>query len=166
MPNSPQLNLIAAMSVNHVIGNKNRLPWHLPADWKNFKQVTAGHVFIMGRKSYFNEDALLSDKHNYVISRQTNLDLPDHSTQVGSLAEAIQHCADKQAVFILGGASIFDLAIAQADFLYLTIVHGIFPGDASFPTINWRQWEYIKGQRHLADQQHSHNFAMNIYRRL
>ncbi len=131
------------MSINHVIGHNNRLPWHLPADWENFKRVTAGHVFIMGRKSFFNDDALVSDRHNFIISRQKKLELPAHSTRVGSLAEAIQQCAGEQAVFVLGGASIFNLAIAQADFLYLTIVHDIFPGDAFFPSINWAEWKYI-----------------------
>ena len=165
MGNTPQLKLIAAMSINHVIGNDNRLPWHLPGDWENFQRVTAGHIFIMGRKSFFNEDALVSDRHNYIISRQTELDLPTNSTRVASLEEAIKQCADEEAVFILGGASIFTAAIAQADYLYLTIVHDIFSGDAFFPSINWSQWEYLHGSRHPQDKHHSHAFAMNVYQR-
>jgi len=35
-----QIALIAALSRNRVIGRDNRLPWHLPADLRFFKQTT------------------------------------------------------------------------------------------------------------------------------
>ena len=43
---------IAAMSLNRVIGAGNKIPWHLPEDFKWFKQMTSGHVVIMGRKTF------------------------------------------------------------------------------------------------------------------
>ena len=46
------LSIIVAMSENRVIGRDNRLPWHLPADLKRFKQLTTGHTVIMGRKTH------------------------------------------------------------------------------------------------------------------
>ncbi|HEY5480523.1 MAG TPA: dihydrofolate reductase, partial [Verrucomicrobiae bacterium] len=35
---------IAAMSLNRVIGAGNRIPWHLPEDFKWFKRMTTGQV--------------------------------------------------------------------------------------------------------------------------
>ena len=165
MSDRPQLKLIAAMDIEQVIGADNRLPWHLPADWENFRAVTADHVFIMGRKSYFNDDALLSEKHNYVISRQSSLSLEANSTLVNSLDEALQLCAKEEAVFVLGGASIFELALPTADYLYLTIIHAIFRGDAHFPPIDWSSWTLRESRRYLKDEAHNYNFAMNIYER-
>ena len=43
---------IAAMSLNRVIGDGNKIPWHLPEDFKWFKQTTLGHVLVMGRKTF------------------------------------------------------------------------------------------------------------------
>lgn len=165
MKKSLQINLIAAMSINHVIGSNNRLPWHLPADWGNFHQLTTGHSFIMGRKSYFNEDALLSDKHNYVLTQQSNLPFGPKTTAVHSLAEAFARCAEEDAVFVLGGASVFVEALPFANYLYLTIVHTVIEGDAFFPLINWHKWEYEAGRLHSIDDEHNYSFAMNIYKR-
>ena len=43
---------IAAMSLNRVIGTGNKIPWHLPEDFKWFKQTTMGNVVVMGRKTF------------------------------------------------------------------------------------------------------------------
>ena len=40
------------MSLNRVIGAGNKIPWHLPDDFKWFKQLTSGNVVIMGRKTF------------------------------------------------------------------------------------------------------------------
>ncbi len=48
----PILSLVVAMAENGVIGNANRLPWHLPADLKHFKSVTMGKPMLMGRKTF------------------------------------------------------------------------------------------------------------------
>lgn len=46
------ISLIAAMSVNGVIGDKNTIPWYLPVDFNYFKTITTGHNIIMGRKTF------------------------------------------------------------------------------------------------------------------
>jgi dihydrofolate reductase len=43
---------IAAMSENRVIGNGPDMPWHLPEEFKWFKQTTSGHVVVMGRTTF------------------------------------------------------------------------------------------------------------------
>ena len=43
---------IAAMSLNRVIGAGSRIPWHLPEDFKWFKEMTTGQVIVMGRKTF------------------------------------------------------------------------------------------------------------------
>ena len=41
-----------AVSENDVIGRRNQLPWHLPADLRHFKSLTFGKPVLMGRKTY------------------------------------------------------------------------------------------------------------------
>ncbi len=57
------------MSVNRVIGAGNRIPWHLPEDFKWFKQMTAGHVVIMGRKTFESLGKPLPNRINIVLTR-------------------------------------------------------------------------------------------------
>ena len=47
MSGATRISLIVAMSRNRVIGRDNRLPWHLPADLRHFKQLTMGHPIVM-----------------------------------------------------------------------------------------------------------------------
>ena len=60
---------IAAMSRNRVIGAGNKIPWHLPEDFKWFKQLTTGHVVIMGRKTFESLGKPLPNRINIVLSR-------------------------------------------------------------------------------------------------
>lgn len=46
------LSLIAAISENRVIGEKQGIPWYFPEDLKIFKEITYGKKIIMGRKTY------------------------------------------------------------------------------------------------------------------
>ena len=47
-----QFKAIAAMSLNRVIGQGDRIPWHLPEDFKWFKRMTVGQIVVMGRKTF------------------------------------------------------------------------------------------------------------------
>jgi hypothetical protein len=51
-PNPQQINIIAAMAENRVIGKGNTLPWSLKEDMARFKKLTAGWPCIMGRKTW------------------------------------------------------------------------------------------------------------------
>lgn len=60
---------IGAMSLNRVIGAGNKIPWHLPEDFKWFKQKTSGHVVIMGRKTFESLGKPLPNRINIVLTR-------------------------------------------------------------------------------------------------
>lgn len=60
---------IAAMSLNRVIGVGNRIPWHLPEDFKWFKQMTSGNVVMMGRKTFEALGKPLPNRLNVVLTR-------------------------------------------------------------------------------------------------
>ena len=63
------LKAIAAMSLNRVIGHGNQIPWHLPEDFKWFKQLTTGHFVLMGRKTYESLGKPLPNRTNIVLTR-------------------------------------------------------------------------------------------------
>jgi len=61
---------IAAMSLNRVIGNRGKIPWHLPEDFKWFKRATSGQVVVMGRKTFESLGKPLPGRKNYVLTRR------------------------------------------------------------------------------------------------
>lgn len=154
---------IAAMSENRVIGKDNKLPWTLPDDWANFHRVTKDKPFIMGRKSFQAEDALISDYKNVIITTQEALNVPEHTQVANSPHSALELLQEEPEIFILGGATIFVQMMPWINYLYLTIVHHTFEGDAFFPEIDWNKWKQTKSVYHEKDERHAFAFSLNEY---
>lgn len=165
MTTKPHLYIIAAMSENQVIGQDNRLPWHLPDEWAHFRKVTDGKPFLQGRKSFEAADALHSSYRNVILSRNENLEKTDKTERASDLTEGLALLKDENEVFVLGGASVFEQALPLVEKLYLTIVHTTVEGDAYFPKLNWDEWELISSEFHDKDERHEYSFSMNLYAR-
>lgn len=163
MSHTPHLYIIAAMSENHVIGQNNRLPWHLPDEWKHFRKATDGKAFLTGRKSFEAPDALHSPYRNVVLTRNQNFVKSADTELAEDLNDGIALLKDENEVFVLGGASVFKQALPLAERLYLTIVHTMVDGDAFFPNVNWDEWELISSDYHDMDEHHQYAFSMNLY---
>ena len=66
------INIIVAASTNMVIGKNNDLPWYLPTDMKHFKDITKGHIVVMGRKCWESipeKYRPLPNRTNFVVTR-------------------------------------------------------------------------------------------------
>ena len=60
---------IAAMSENRVIGAGNKIPWHLPEDFKWFKKMTSGNIVVMGRKTFESLPKPLPNRRQLILTR-------------------------------------------------------------------------------------------------
>ena len=126
----PLFTAIAAMSENRVIGRGSLIPWHLPEDFKWFKQTTLGHVLVMGRKTFESIGRPLPGRETIVLTR-SGFSHPGVTT-ARTLEEVEGKVADRQ-VFIAGGAEIYRLALPRCSDLYLTLVKRTVDGDVFFP---------------------------------
>jgi dihydrofolate reductase len=147
------ISLIVAMTENRVIGLNGAMPWHLSEDLKHFKRVTMGAPIIMGRKTFDSIGRALPGRANIVITHDTNY-VAEGVDVVHDLESAIEKAScdevnqGKDEMFIIGGAQIYTLALAQADRLYLTEIHQSFAGDTYFPEIRTMDWhETERGSR-------------------
>lgn len=61
---------VAAMSLNRVIGRDGQIPWHLPEDFRWFKELTQGHFVLMGRKTFESLGRPLPNRTNIVVTRR------------------------------------------------------------------------------------------------
>ena len=121
---------IAAMSLNRVIGWGNKIPWHLPEDFKWFKRMTTGQVIIMGRKTFESIGKPLPNRTTIVLSR--GCAAIDGAQVVSSLAE-IDPSGDSRDFFICGGADVYRQGLPLCSDLYLTLVKRTVEGDTFFP---------------------------------
>ena len=78
---------IAAMSVNRVIGAGNQIPWHIPEDFKWFKQVTLGHLIVMGRKTFESIGKPLPGRKNLILTRHPQRLIKKHPQIFGQYHE-------------------------------------------------------------------------------
>jgi dihydrofolate reductase len=121
------------MSLNRVIGAGNRIPWHLPEDFKWFKQITTGHVIVMGRKTFESIGRPLPNRTTIVLTRFAG-QIPGVRTisDLGQIDPADPALAGKE-VFICGGAQVYQQALPSCSDLYLTLVQRVVEGDILFP---------------------------------
>ena len=162
-----QVSMIVAMAANRAIGKDGKMPWHLPADLKHFKETTLGCPVIMGRKTF--ESILVSlgkplpGRKNIVITRDAGyanapVAQPHNgkfelvTTPEAALAAAFNHAVDSNppaptvfsqvtnAVFVIGGAEIYRIMLPLARRIIITEIKQPFEGDAFFPALDPHLW--------------------------
>jgi dihydrofolate reductase len=137
--------IVAAVARNGVIGADGGLPWHLPDDLRRFKELTVGHVLVMGRRTYESIGHPLPGRTTIVVTRTPGFDPgADGVILAGSVTAAVAaaEAVDEQ-VFVVGGAQVYADALALADRLELTWVDAAPEGDAFFPEVDWSRWREL-----------------------
>lgn len=155
------VNIIAAVARNRAIGFQNKLIYWLPNDLKRFKALTTGHTIIMGRNTFLSlPKGALPNRRNVVLSR-TQTEFPGCDTY-SSLEEALNNCTPNEDIYIIGGAAVYQQALAIADRLCLTEIDDIpEQADAFFP--DYREWKEAWREEHKKDEKHEHDFAFVDY---
>ena len=128
------VSMIAAMGKNRVIGKGNQMMWHLPLEFKYFKETTLGHCIITGRKNFDAIGRPLPKRTNIIVTRQKDLNI-DGCVVVNSLEEALEYAKSQgeTEAFITGGGQIYKEGLKYADKIYLTEVDYQEDGEVYFP---------------------------------
>lgn len=157
---------IVAVSLNHVIGKNNGLPWHMPTDMAYFKNTTWGHHIITGRRNYEAEGKALPGRVNMVLTRNPDFKIND-GIVVHQLEEAIgiAEKAGERELFIVGGAEIYKLAMPVSDRIYLTRIHANIEGDTFYPAPDFTNWKQLSIDRRKADAKNPYDYDFIIYER-
>jgi len=162
------LALIVAAAENNAIGTHNELPWHLPEDLKFFKRTTLGKPVLMGRKTYKSLGKPLPGRLNIVISRNTDLKVPEGVLLYSNLNDAIERIEQENCdeAFVIGGGQIFAEALPEIERMYITRVHTTIPhADAFFTTVDHSHWKLVWEEPHKADDKHNYDFTFQRYER-
>ena len=159
-----ELTIIAAVSINNVIGNNNKLIWKLSNDLKRFKNLTTNHSVIMGRKTFESLPNPLPDRNNIVITRDTNYSKPNIQV-CSSIEDAINLTKTDTQPFIIGGGEIYSQTINIVDKIELTRVHKEFDGDAYFPEIPLDIFELINEENYNSDLENEFDYSYLTYKK-
>jgi dihydrofolate reductase len=156
------ITIIAAVAENNALGKNNDLLWHLPKDFKRFKEITSGHYIIMGRKTFESFPKPLPNRTHVVISRQKNY-APEGCIVVDSLENALAICPKNENIFIIGGGEIYKQSIELVDKLDITKVHNSFDAEVFFPEIDLNIWKLVSEEFHEKDDKHKYDFSFESY---
>ena len=156
-----KISIIAAVAKNRAIGYQNKLIYWLPNDLKRFKALTTGHTIIMGRNTYESlPKGALPNRRNVVLSTTVS-ELPGCDVYP-SLEAALQSCTPDEYIYIIGGARVYQQAMAVADRLCLTEVDDTpAEADAFFP--DYSEWHEEWKEAHEKDDRHAFNYAFVDY---
>jgi dihydrofolate reductase len=167
----PQIILSAgpiARARNGVIGRGGTLPWRLKTDLAIFRAITMGKPVIMGRKTW---DSLpkkpLVGRTNIVLSRDGSFE-PTGAVVCEDFIEAVA-IAREQAeedgateVCVIGGASLFELALPKARRIYLTEVEAEVEGDVVLSPIDEGRWTEVRREAHPASDVDEYPFTLRV----
>lgn len=134
------ISIIVAVAKGGAIGKEGKMPWKIPGEQRQFKELTTGHVVIMGRTSYEEIGHPLPERTNIVVSK-TKVFSGENLYTVKSLKEAIER-AGQEEIFIAGGAEIFQEALPLANKIYMTYVDMEVPdADRFFPIFHEEEYK-------------------------
>ncbi|EED35063.1 dihydrofolate reductase [Luminiphilus syltensis NOR5-1B] len=157
--------LVVAVAENGVIGRGNGLPWDLPDDLQHFKSATMGRPIVMGRKTFESIGRPLPGRTNIVLTRDAGWQAPGVDT-VHDFPAAIQRGEDQamldgaDALMVIGGSEVYQLAFPYAERVILTAVHAEVQGDAFFDLEQLSDWVELSRAEYAAGTRNSHDFAV------
>ena len=158
----PLVSLVAAVARDGGIGHRGDLLVRLPEDLRRFKQITLGTPIVMGRKTWQSIGRPLPGRRNIVVSRDGAF-RPEGAERVDSLAAALALAAPAPLVHVIGGASIYDLALPLGDELQLTEIDAEFPADTWFPS--WDRSSFALVDRQPRETAEGLRYAFCTYKK-
>jgi dihydrofolate reductase len=159
------LTAVVAATENQVIGRDNGMPWHLPADLQHFKAVTLGKPVLMGRRTFAAIGRPLPGRRNLVLSRDLGFAAAGVET-FSTLEQALAAAGDVDELMIIGGQTVYELALPQVQRVHLTRLHMQVEGDAHFPDLPPEQWrEVSRSARRPADERNACDMTFLVLER-
>jgi len=159
------LTAVVAATENQVIGRDTGMPWHLPADLQHFKAVTLGKPVLMGRRTFAAIGRPLPGRRNLVLSRDLGFVAAGVET-FSTLEQALAAAGDVDELMIIGGQTVYELALPHVQRVHLTRLHMQVEGDAHFPDLPPEQWrEVSRSARRPADERNACDMTFLVLER-
>ena len=161
------LSIIVAKGKNNIIGKENKLVWSLPADMKRFRELTTGHVIIMGRKTFESLGKILPNRKHVVFTQNPDFKVDDENVQiVHSMLEIKEYIDNDEENFVIGGAMIYSLLMPHVTKMYVTEIKQEFDGDAFFPIIDSEEWKETSRTTGIKNEENNLDYDFVTYEKI
>jgi dihydrofolate reductase len=133
------ISLIWAQAQARVIGAEGALPWHLPEDLRNFRELTAGSVVVMGRRTWESLPERfrpLPGRTNVVLTTDP-LWSAEGARPAYSVSQVLSRYPD---CWVIGGGTVYAEFLPHAERAVVTDVDLAVEGDTRAPVLGtgWR----------------------------
>ncbi|WP_435741621.1 dihydrofolate reductase [Nocardioides sp. SYSU DS0663] len=137
---------VAAVARNGVIGHGPDIPWRIPGEQRRFKELTWGHVLLMGRTTYDSIGRPLPGRTTVVLTRDEAWSadgvLVAHDLDE-ALALADAHEDPAAQLMVAGGAQVYAATFPVADEQLISEVHLEPEGDVHYPAFDRGAWREV-----------------------
>lgn len=132
-----KIKLIVATDLHYGIGKDGKLLYKIPEDLRLFKQLTAGNIVLMGRKTFESIGCKpLPDRINIVITSTKKYAIGGVII-LDNLETAVEFARKKfpdKDLYIIGGGQVYSRCINFADEIILTRYNKVYEDvDIYFP---------------------------------
>lgn len=165
------LSAIVAMDKNGAIGKNGSIPWHLPDDFKQFKEYTINKAILMGYNTAVSIGRKLPHRTNLVLSRNHMVPFQGQIHLENERAVLEYRVSNpSQEVVICGGASLYERYLPLCGILIVTEVHTrIKDADTFFPytpdQLNDHPcWREVSAFQHEIDEKHQYAYTLRTFR--
>lgn len=137
--------VIAAIDLDRGFAKLGEIPWYYAEDLRWFKQITSGHICVMGRITYEDinkrlgekaAESILPNRRCFVVSSTLKQDDTKNATVIKCCYDVVNFLTEEdigKTVFFIGGERIFTEGISLANTVYLTAIDKTFECDKFFP---------------------------------
>ncbi len=128
------IKLIWAMDQDNLVGIDNLLPWHYKEDLLFFKSMTKDKEVVMGYNTYqsllgyYKTKPLPFGKIN--VATRKNIEI-NNVNVVNDYKSFIKNYSGEE-LMVIGGKEIYELSMAYADLLYVTVINKSHEGNVYF----------------------------------
>lgn len=150
-----KIGIIVAYDDKNAIGKDGKIPWNIPGEQSQFKELTTNNIVVMGRTTYEEIGKPLPNRVNVIISsrmyqfkdeysglfiyKYISEFLDDYKNSNGLLSKFIGKSVKEfhnKNIYAIGGKNIFTYFLNIVDIVYATQIYGDFNGDVFFPDIS------------------------------
>lgn len=142
MDQKVKISLIVAVDQNGVIGDGEKMLWHLPKELAYFKKMTLGKAIIMGRRTFLSIGRPLTGRTNIVLT--SHYDWSAMGVLVAHTLEEALNIAERDHPggehMIVGGGEVYNFTLQRAQTVYLTRLKTTVTGSVRFPDMTDAEW--------------------------
>lgn len=158
---------IWAQDESGLIGSKQTMPWHLPAELAHFKKTTMGQAVLMGRKTFDGMGRRVLPGREILILTRDNTYQADGVKIVSSPEEVLTWFSQQEKdLYIAGGSGVYSAFREYYDSLVKTTIHACFEGDTYFPEISLEDYQLVEQEDFSKDQKNPYSFTISKFNKI